>query len=511
MLPLPPAYPDELAYSVLARFKYRSRMPAGQISRIALGCTLPIAADIHGGGNVLAMSLYPAQQRSGEEVLRRHTLFNYYANTLSDSHATEALSRLSDGPRYRGFGFFRKGLRSSLLLRGCAQCLHDDRKNYGEAYWHRAHQMPGVNRCVLHGGPLSCSEVSVSRLKYPTFIAAEVARFSGTVNCDAAGAASDELRAVELCAVQILNSGDKLVPTGLAFRTLLLQLGIARQASYVQWGLVKEAVYDLLGEKVIACSVGQAEKDEWVWWVGSGRTGGGSPLPRVRPIHLALMLAFVNKWVKYHKISLATATASAAPSRTMLETEKVKYLELRLHGGLRLSNLSIKKYLNKWEPGWIRSLSHRRRCGPRLDWAARDEKLSAMCQKFASELLEKAPPSRVFRKTIISELGVHPRTLRKLPRLRSELRRQMESSEDWKKRKIRYFRNANEPVGGWTVERLLRAASIRKHESSIELKEFCASLLVEHDASSNGESLRTPSSRRRAVPCKSNLCPLPPQ
>ena len=35
-------------------------------------------------------------------------------------------------------------------LKYCPMCIKEDRKKYGEAYWHREHQITGMNMCVQH-------------------------------------------------------------------------------------------------------------------------------------------------------------------------------------------------------------------------------------------------------------------------------------------------------------------------------------------------------------------------
>jgi len=44
----------------------------------------------------------------------------------------------------------QKGLQIQAL-KSCAQCFFEDTKEYGLAYWHRAHQIPNVSACHKHG------------------------------------------------------------------------------------------------------------------------------------------------------------------------------------------------------------------------------------------------------------------------------------------------------------------------------------------------------------------------
>src|SRR5260370_16965672 len=49
----------------------------------------------------------------------------------------------------------RAGLMASHVslpqwLRFCSRCVEEDRRRFGECYWHRIHQVPGVEICPLH-------------------------------------------------------------------------------------------------------------------------------------------------------------------------------------------------------------------------------------------------------------------------------------------------------------------------------------------------------------------------
>jgi hypothetical protein len=69
--------------------------------------------------------------------------------------ATEMLATLSEN--------YTRRLRGSSMqppyLRYCPCCVEDDRLTYGEAYWHRLHQLAVVHVCPKHGVFLNNSEV----------------------------------------------------------------------------------------------------------------------------------------------------------------------------------------------------------------------------------------------------------------------------------------------------------------------------------------------------------------
>ena len=55
----------------------------------------------------------------------------------------------------------RYSQHQTKFIRFCPLCLEEDRNQYGEAYWHRHHQIPGVLVCLKHGVALLDSQVSL--------------------------------------------------------------------------------------------------------------------------------------------------------------------------------------------------------------------------------------------------------------------------------------------------------------------------------------------------------------
>ena len=49
-------------------------------------------------------------------------------------------------------------------LRYCPDCAREDMERYGETYWHRMSQLPGVEYCLKHGTPIRDSEVTFRQI-----------------------------------------------------------------------------------------------------------------------------------------------------------------------------------------------------------------------------------------------------------------------------------------------------------------------------------------------------------
>jgi len=89
----------------------------------------------------------------GRHILDDHSLLPFFAPFLPPERHSRLLKDMlgDNGPGVH----MRAGLMASRVplpqwLRFCTQCVEADRRKYGECYWHRIHQVPGVEICPLH-------------------------------------------------------------------------------------------------------------------------------------------------------------------------------------------------------------------------------------------------------------------------------------------------------------------------------------------------------------------------
>ena len=66
-------------------------------------------------------------------------------------------------------------LNRKKYLRYCPQCVKEDRERHGETYWHRKHQIYGVDVCSVHGCRLEESTIRNDTKTSPELITAESA------------------------------------------------------------------------------------------------------------------------------------------------------------------------------------------------------------------------------------------------------------------------------------------------------------------------------------------------
>lgn len=152
ILPIP--YPDELVYSVIARYHLRTSNESPKWT----------FREIYGTDNVIPTIDLPSHLKalenrsellglSADSWINRHTLFPYYAPFLPSDRTErlKALMKSSDGSGIHALvGITASTIDRLNRLRFCPSCYEQDIQRYGEPYWHRFHQIPGVFLCYEH-------------------------------------------------------------------------------------------------------------------------------------------------------------------------------------------------------------------------------------------------------------------------------------------------------------------------------------------------------------------------
>ena len=172
----PSAYQDELLYSQLARFYIKSGYLAYRFAAEDLFINKTTRPDIEfvNAYRPEALELI-TRNESFERVIQKHTMFGYYGRFIKPERRKQAFQSLvSMGEEYHNLlSIPKRKDRVSRYLRYCPLCVNADRKTFGETYWHRVHQMTGVNICPIHHCNLIDTDLATSSNVSPALIAAE--------------------------------------------------------------------------------------------------------------------------------------------------------------------------------------------------------------------------------------------------------------------------------------------------------------------------------------------------
>ena len=171
----PSLYPDELLYSLFARYHAQSGHIAYVFAAEDLFERRTTKPSIEFVDRLKPDALQLiTRNMSIEQVIERHTMFPYYARLLPRDRRKQALMLMTQGDeRYHNLLYLTKSKRLDRYLRYCPICAMEDRKQYGETYWHRSHQMTGVDVCPWHHCVLKNSIVQISSKPSPSLDSAE--------------------------------------------------------------------------------------------------------------------------------------------------------------------------------------------------------------------------------------------------------------------------------------------------------------------------------------------------
>jgi len=160
----PRLLPDEILYSILARYHVWSRNFSAKETLRELFCDTTICASVELPTNLakIVASLPIQVEISVEKLVKEHTLFPLYSPFLSKECASSSLAKMSDKQGraiYLSMGLMPSTIPSLNYFRYCPICYDYDLTNCGEAYWHRSHQIFGIEACSHHNVLLQDSTV----------------------------------------------------------------------------------------------------------------------------------------------------------------------------------------------------------------------------------------------------------------------------------------------------------------------------------------------------------------
>ena len=175
----PDVFPDEILYSICARFHERVQYSNKKgIMRELFGDEAAIAVvDLPSNLGSLISALPFGNPHTVERLINDHTLFPFFGPFL---HPEQAQQLWADMEGTRGPAIkMRSGVMASTIqppewLRFCPLCVQQDKQEFGESYWHRLHQLPGVEVCPEHNVRVLNSQVRVQNPQTRhEFVAAE--------------------------------------------------------------------------------------------------------------------------------------------------------------------------------------------------------------------------------------------------------------------------------------------------------------------------------------------------
>lgn len=183
----PTPYPDELLYSVMARYHVWSgnTSPKMTIEELYGKRTVRSVWDLPANINLLLRQL--GSYWYSDQLINNHTMYPYYAPFLLPKQVKQVQESMlgSDGSKiHTRIGVAASNVKLKTNLYVCSDCIKEDMDIYGETYWRRVHQAPGVLICPKHETILEKTIVSVKSQNQHEFVMANPLVERTKVNLD---------------------------------------------------------------------------------------------------------------------------------------------------------------------------------------------------------------------------------------------------------------------------------------------------------------------------------------
>lgn len=172
----PELYPDELLYSQLARCYVKAGYPAYIYMAEDFFQNKKVRPDIEFINTFTAAALQMVTKEIPiEDILMKHTMFPCYGRFIKPDRKQKAFDSLCGmkGNYYNLLPMQKSKDGKERHLRYCPICVSEDRERFGESYWHRLHQLQGMNCCSIHKCRLIDSSIVISGKGSPKLVTAE--------------------------------------------------------------------------------------------------------------------------------------------------------------------------------------------------------------------------------------------------------------------------------------------------------------------------------------------------
>lgn len=206
LLFFPAGFPDESLFSLIARYH---RLSGNYDARDTLHDlfnkhTHVVTSHLPSQLDVLVSVLPYALKLTAQDIIDRHTIFPYFRPFLTERQVALSLiaMRGNSGTGLKTLmGLIASQMGGGNCYRYCEQCAEFDIRVFGQAYWHRIHQLPAVQVCVEHNALLVELEASwVAQHRHSLFLPMET-----DVICHSRRAAISEQQKVRMLSLSVLS------------------------------------------------------------------------------------------------------------------------------------------------------------------------------------------------------------------------------------------------------------------------------------------------------------------
>jgi transposase-like protein len=272
ILQFPTPYPDELLYSVIARYHIRSGNCFWKHTLEDIFGRRTISASVFfpSGIQSLIQRLPKNTTMTEQQLIEKHTMFPFYTVFLPTEKAQSIYeAMMSDDGRkiYMQSGVMASAIPQNQYIKYCPSCFKEDLSKYRELYWHRLHQLPGSLICPKHEIWLEDSTVPITHSNKHAFI------LPTTSNCDlakerqASGDILHQLKDIVLQAGLLLNGRYEnwsFSHFTEFYHHHLIKKGLASFKGQVKQKALHEAFCGFYSEELLGCLYIDSGETQWI-------------------------------------------------------------------------------------------------------------------------------------------------------------------------------------------------------------------------------------------------------
>ena len=171
---VPDIYPNESVYSWLARLYSQS----GYLFHKHFASEVFVSKGVRIDYNFINL-LNPSFKKlvretiGFKELLINHTLFKYYGRFISVNERQKVYQLGINNRELLSKHLHIISKKDNYFLRDCPHCVCDDRKKYGECYFHIEHQIYDIHICPIHNVELIDTKIVNDKDSDASFVTLE--------------------------------------------------------------------------------------------------------------------------------------------------------------------------------------------------------------------------------------------------------------------------------------------------------------------------------------------------
>lgn len=473
----PYPYQDETFYSLVSRYQvWSGNINAKGLLRELYGKdTIVASKHLPSNFNDLIEYLPINYQLGIDNLINDTTLYKYYTAFSDNEKASIIYRQMVEGEGSKIFaslGLSNNKIINRNNLKYCDKCLIEDKEKYGEAYWHREHQLAGIMICKKHKQGLI--EIDNKDIKNrQEFISINHLNNIGE-------------KILEEIDSQIINFQEKLIDN---YRYLLdciykhknksfyrdyyisklVVMGIADGRHKVNPNILHQRFIDYYGHDYlskIGCDLTIGDNNSWLTKITrKHRTF-------FHPLYHSLLIDFLEIDIKelfnyseYYGLiinkKMETYDTNDLVNRRNKWLDLMKNNPLKSTTKLREMDISTYSYLYRKDKQWLIDnlpVRKRRQGKKKINWEERDEEVLIKAKEAVEEILNKdIKPIRITKGVIarmVGEVNLIQKYLHKLPNTKAFIEENVETVEQFQERRIKWVKENcfdNELVSCWKL------------------------------------------------------------